>query len=358
MTQQRIPLRPDPGALRNRSAATLVRSAASFLLAHTRGNSPLTEATNRWPEDRDLHTLVKSVVSPASTSASGWADTLALTALADFILSMGPSSAGAALLARGMSLQFSNHGAIAVPACIASSSNTSFVGQGRPIPVRELMFEGPTLAPSKFATLSVFSRETIAHSTPTIEALTHAVLGESVSLAMDLALFDDAPGDEVRPPGLRNGIAAQVASVLADPLEAMLADIKTLAVAVAPIAGNAPIVLVANPVQAVSLRSWPQRIGYEVLASNGVAEGSLIAIAPNAVTSALDPLPRFEIARQGTLHMETSPTAISAVGSPSTVAAPVRSLWQTDSVGLRLIMECSWGLRSSSGLAWLTGATW
>jgi hypothetical protein len=328
------------------------------LLAHARGGSPITEATTLWPEDRDLHTLVKSVVSPASTSAAGWADTLAQTALADFILSMGPSSAGAALLARGLSLQFNNHSAIAVPACIASSGNTSFVGQGLPIPVRELTFEGTTLAPSKFATLSVFSRETIAHSTPTIEALTRTVLVESISLSMDLAMFDDAPGDEVRPPGLRDGIAAQLASVLADPLEAMLADVKTLAVAVAPVAGNGPIVLIANPVQAVSLRSWPQRVGYEVLASSGVAEGSLIAVAPNALASAIYPVPEFSIAKSATVHMDGSPTAISTVATPNTMAAPVRSLWQTDSIGLRLIMEVSWGLRSTSGLAWLSGVNW
>ena len=121
--------------------------------------------------------------------------------------------------------------------------------------------------------MTVFSGETTAHSTPTIESLTRAVLVESVSQAMDLAMFDDAPGDDIRPTGLRTGITAQIASVLADHLEAMLADVKTLAVAVAPVAGNGPIVLVANPVQAVSLRSWPNASGMRCLHPAGWRQG-------------------------------------------------------------------------------------
>lgn len=358
MNQHRIPLRPDPAALRQRGTTTLVRAAAAYLIANTRRSSAAAEATSLWPDDRDLHLLMKAVAEPATTTDANWASVLAQSALADFILSLGPASAGAALLSRGLSLQFDRNHAIVVPGCVASGGNTSFVRQGLPIPVRQLSFDGAVLSPRKFATLCVLSREIASHSTSIIEKLTRAVLSESVSLALDAALFDDAPGDDTRPPGLRNGIAPQISSVLADPLQAMLADIKTLAVAVGPVAGNGAIILVANLAQAASLRSWPQRIGYEVMASSGVAVGDLIAVAPNAVTSAIDPLPNFSIAKSATLHTETAPTTLSAVATPNTVAAPVRSLWQTDTVGLRLIMDVAWGLRSTSGLAWLNGVNW
>jgi hypothetical protein len=36
--------------------------------------------------------------------------------------------------------------------------------------------------------------------------------------------------------------------------------------------------------------------------------------------------------------METSPTAISIPGTPNVIAAPVQSMWQTDTVSLRLVM--------------------
>jgi hypothetical protein len=48
--------------------------------------------------------------------------------------------------------------------------------------------------------------------------------------------------------------------------------------------------------------------------------------------------PRFDVSDQAVLHMEdTAPTAIGTAGTPTVVAAPVRSLWQTDSIGIRML---------------------
>ncbi len=364
MTQSPIPVRPisplrsDLAATHN-SAATLVRAAAAYLVANARGGAPVTEAGTLWPSDHKLHLLVKSTVNPATTSQSGWADTLAMTALYDFIVMMGPASAGAALLARGLALEFDGHHCIQVPGLLSDATNTSFVQQGSAIPVRQLSVDaGATLAPCKFATLTTFTREISERSVPSIEAFTRALLTESVGLALDIALLDDVVGSTARPAGLRQGIAGLVPSTLPSASEAMKADITALTTSVCAVAGNNPIVLVAAPAQAIALRLWRERNAFEIFASGGLAAGTVVAIAPNAIVSALDPLPRFDIARDSTLHMETSPTAISALGSPPTVAAPVRSLWQTDSIGLRMIMEVSWGLRSASGLAWMTGVGW
>jgi hypothetical protein len=40
------------------------------------------------------------------------------------------------------------------------------------------------------------------------------------------------------------------------------------------------------------------------------------------------------------------------------VASPVRSLWQTDTVGIRAILRCAWALRATGAVAWLQSATW
>jgi hypothetical protein len=65
--------------------------------------------------------------------------------------------------------------------------------------------------------------------------------------------------------------------------------------------------------------------------------------------------PRFEISDQATLHMEdTTPLPIVDGGVP---AAPVRSLWQTDSLGLRLIMPMNWIMRRPVA-ALINGVTW
>jgi hypothetical protein len=51
-------------------------------------------------------------------------------------------------------------------------------------------------------------------------------------------------------------------------------------------------------------------------------------------------------------NADANPLQIASGAQGSGVlATPSRSLWQTDSLGLRMIMEVSWGLRASSGLA-------
>lgn len=140
----------------------------------------------------------------------------------------------------------------------------------------------------------------------------------------------------------------------------MMADISTLTSAVAPVAGNSLPVFVADPTTAATMRSFRDRVPYEVFASASLAPGVVIAIVPSAVASATDDTPRFSKADSATLHMEdTSPLPIATGAQGSGVlATPTRSLWQTDALGNRMIMEISWALRNPLGLAWTTATGW
>jgi hypothetical protein len=331
------------------------------LLAHTENGFPADVVRRLWPQDSDTGLIVKAAVTPATITGSGWANTLAATALADFVVSMGPASAGAALLARGMQLEFDGAASIMVPGVLAAAGNTSFVQEGAAIPVRALSLAGPTLEPRKFATISVFTREVFNYSTPTIESIVRTVLAESVALALDTALLDATAGDATRPAGLRYNIAA-VGAASNNPvqLEAMKSDIADIAGAVIGVAGNNQIVIVCAPPQALALRMWAGRDfpQFDILASSGLANGIIVAIASNALASAIDPAPKFSVSTEAVVHMETAPTALSATGTPNTVAAPMRSLYQTDALGLRMIFNVAWALRNSGGLAWMSGVTW
>jgi hypothetical protein len=56
--------------------------------------------------------------------------------------------------------------------------------------------------------------------------------------------------------------------------------------------------------------------------------------------------------------METVPAPIGTPGTPTVVAAPTRSLWQTDAIGLKVRWPVSWALRDPRGFAWLTPTAW
>ena len=112
---------------------------------------------------------------------------------------------------------------IVVPTIVAAASNTSFVQEGAPIPVRQFSFTGPTLTPRKFATITEFTYETFQHSKPTVEALIKAALTKSVGLALDAAMFSNTAGDAIRPPGLLFGVSALTPSAATDPAQAAVA---------------------------------------------------------------------------------------------------------------------------------------
>jgi len=68
--------------------------------------------------------------------------------------------------------------------------------------------------------------------------------------------------------------------------------------------------------------------------------------------------PRIEISDQATLHLEdTSPLDLVS-GSPSVVAAPQKSLFQTDSLAIRMVMPLNWLQRRAGTIAWMSSTTW
>ena len=81
----------------------------------------------------------------------------------------------------------------------------------------------------------------------------------------------------------------------------------------------------------------------------------MILDAADFVTATGD-TPNFTVSDQATLHMETTPTAIST--TTTAVAAPVRSLFQTDSIAVRMMLDVNWGLLRTGTVAWVTGITW
>ena len=69
--------------------------------------------------------------------------------------------------------------------------------------------------------------------------------------------------------------------------------------------------------------------------------------------------PNFIVSDQVVLHMEdTSPLAITTPGAPATFASPVRSLFQTDSIAVRMILDLNWTMRRTTSVQWTDTTTW
>jgi hypothetical protein len=96
--------------------------------------------------------------------------------------------------------------------------------------------------------------------------------------------------------------------------------------------------------------------GFMVLASSAIADGTLVAIAGNTLVAATSPIPTFDISTNATVVMETVPSQIAAGGTLA--AGETRSLFQTDSIGLRVRFGVAWALRSATGIAFLEDCIW
>jgi hypothetical protein len=96
-----------------------------------------------------------------------------------------------------------------------------------------------------------------------------------------------------------------------------------------------------------------------VIPSGTVPVGVVICVDAADYVSVSGDAPRFEISDQATLHMEdTNPLQLASAGTPPTVAAPAQSMFQTDSLALRLILPLNWTMRRAGVVAWVAGVTW
>jgi hypothetical protein len=80
--------------------------------------------------------------------------------------------------------------------------------------------------------------------------------------------------------------------------------------------------------------------------------------APSWTNEAASAVERRNVDRCGAVKDERQPGLQIGSGSPATVAAPTRSLWQTDAVGIKVRFNADWALRDPRALAWTTVSGW
>ena len=318
---------------------------------------------------------IRAASAPATTTTSGWASQLVETSFSGFMELLMPASVYPGLSARGLRMNFGRAGVISIPTRSATPTIAgSFVGEGNPIPVRQAAFTAQTFTPKKMAVISGLTREIAEHSTPALEGLIRNAIQEDTSVALDTILLDATAASAVRPAGIRNGVSVTTATA-GGGFAALVGDLKALVGALITASnGNlrAPV-WIMNPIQALSIAVTQNAggdfpfagdinggtfQGYPVIQSSTVTAGMMILIDAADFVAIEGAAPRFDVSDNATLHFEdTTPLAIGTAGSPATVAAPVRSLWQTDSMAIRMIMDVNWGLRRAA-LAWTQAVTW
>ena len=353
-------------------ADLIIRSAVVNAVAFASNKAPEEVLERLYGNDEATGIIVKAAVAPATTTTSGWAAELVNTAMTEFLETLRPMSVYPELAAAGGGrLSFGpNQGAIKIPARAPTPSiGGSFIGEGAPIPVRRLALTSATLSPKKLGVITTFTREIARYSTPAIEGILRNEILADTAITLDSILLDNVAGDAIRPAGLLNGVTALTATT-GGGQAAILADIRKLRAPFDSANNGTNLVLLMNPAQEVGLALTPAADGqlgwtssvlsrYKIITSTAIPVGRVIMVNAGDFVTATGDVPEFEMSNEATLHMEDStPLQIGSTGTPNTVAAPVRSLFQTATMGLRMLMDVSWALRRTGSVQWIDGVTW
>jgi HK97 family phage prohead protease/HK97 family phage major capsid protein len=341
---------------------------------------PIDEILKETYGENDTSTMTRAVMrglitraasAPADTTTSGWAAELVTTAYADFMDQLVPAAVYPKLAAKGNRFTFGRNGIVTIPYREATPALAgAFVLQGNPIPVKQGSFNALTLTPKKMGIISAFTRELAEHSTPSIEQLIRTAVIEDTSVAIDTVLLDANAATATRPAGIRNGVTPTTPTGSGNPIDKFLADTRNLInVLNTSSFGNlrSPVwimspgdLLVAATLQTTT-GDTPFReelagntlFGIPIITSTNTPSDLVILLDAADFVSAAGDTPNFSVTDTATLHFEdTTPLQIATGAQGSGVlATPVRSMFQTDSLAVRMVMDLNWALRRSGMVA-------
>jgi hypothetical protein len=338
-----IPLRPDRTATSRQVWQFIARSALH--LARSVGKTHPEAVPFRGEERAVFDWLTRAPVTPATI-----ATTSALTEIElHWLTSLLPISAAANLIERSVKLDLDGVASISIPAL--NIAQAAFVGEGQPISVLQgTTSTAATLTPFKLGSIVVLTAETL-EANANAEAIMRQVLIESVASALDASMFSNAAATASSPAGLLNGISPLTATPSGQ--NAMAEDLGNIAAALAPVAGASPPIIIASPPQAMVINTVAVNPGM-VFSSNALPAKTVVGVVAQGVVTAIS-APTISASLHAHIHMAAPASEI--VISPSTVAAPAKSMFQTNSVALKLIENVSWARRGAS-LAWVQNTNW
>lgn len=372
------PSRPQIIVNRQREAVKgdlIYKALTAAVYCHAERKSLDEVLPQRFGGNSELEMFLRAVSAPADTATPGWAAELVQTTIGDWLDDLTSVSIYAALTGVGMRFGFGRAGKVTLPYRGGGPNDLAgnWIGEGQPIPVKQTTIVAKTLAPSKLAVISTFTRELAMRSTPEIEGLIRQFILADTALALDTYLLDTVAASAIRPAGLLNGVTPIPSSGAG--LENLIKDMRAAVTAITTAGGGSNLVWIMNPADAIAIAYTTDAIGNfvfadqitnnrlltaRVIVSTHIAAGSVVLVDAAFFASALGDTPAFDVSDVATLHME-SETPLPIVSGPQVtpvVASPVRSLWQTASVGVRMIQDVSWGMLRPGMIQQITGVDW
>lgn len=319
---------------------------------------------------RSLETVMKATVEAGTTLDTTWAAPLVeyQNFAGDFVEFLRPQT----ILG-----QFGTSGRPSlnrIPFNVRIAGQTSggqgyWVGEGAPKPLTAFDFNSVELRWAKVANIAVLTEELMRFSNPSAELLVRNALADALRARLDIDFIDPtkAAVANVSPASITNGVTPIVSS--GSDAAAVRADIQALW---APfIAANNPpttAVYIMSSTTALALSMMMNPLGQQEfpgITMNGgtlggvpvivseYAAGLVILVNARDVWLADDGGFTIDASREASLQMLDNPTNNSATGTATSMV----SMFQTNSVALRVERYINWAKRRASAVQYME-VTW
>lgn len=331
--------------------AMLARAAFARLYSAVSLNEQ--EAVTKAMRDGEsvLRFINRAAAPIGTTTDAGFAAEIQQTAYGEYLAWLAPGSAAARMIGLGLSVPLRTID-FKAPARNTAPTDLPWVGEAAPIPVRsQLNLVGVQMTPRKMASMSIFTRETAKAGA---EGVITTMLREDGERSLDAGYFSTAAGDAETHPGLLSGVSA-IAGYGGGDKMAFEEDIAAMLDVVAP-NGTNNIVLVTSQKRAQRIALKFPDFRTPVFASQAVADSRVIMVDAGALVHSFGDYD-IELTNSATVHMEDTDAA-PIVSTGGAVAAPVRSLWQTDSMALRIVGDVAFAGRKANVVAYVDNPTW
>jgi HK97 family phage major capsid protein len=333
-------------------------------------------AAERFPGSEAIPTLIKAAQNPAMSNVAGYAQELTRMAYGQFLDLLRSAAILPQCTPAAQSHSFDGANSIYVPTRLGGDVSGAFRAEGAPIPVKGLTFDHILLTPKNMGVIVTATAEMLRRSAIDLAAYFQSAIVYDTGKALDALFISATAGTAISPAGARAALNANDTRASSGATAAQItADAKDMLKELTSHDMGAPgntrwlmhpsnLVALSMLLTATGSKQFPEAeqgrfCGYPVVTSTRLDPAIVLLIDFSSYTFALGG-PMFDVTTVATIHEESAaPLPIASPGAPATVAAPARSLFQTNSWALRLLLDADWAkMRAIGPVQELTAVAW
>ncbi len=366
------------------------RQATAAYLAHVNRVPLDVAAKTAYPGDRGLEAIVKTNIDPAKTDVEGWAQELTEEANQGYLdLLRGIAVAPQLWAVAGINLNFDGNTALNVPSRAGTETDlaSGWTGEASAIPVRRTTFASQRIEPYKWGAITTMSKEIAMRSTPAIESVLRNGMLQDTATKLDADYLGEAAAVAgYNPRGIFEGVTGTAAATGGATVgDDMLTDLKNLLNPFYAANMGQTLRIMMHPSNALAMSLVLYNGTY--LFRDELARGTIFGVPVIQSTNIpVDELQAVDMAHQAiangamTFTVSDSATIVEmnddgvapymganyprspsgAVGGAvaQTPEASVRSLFQTETVAIKLVQYLSWAEMRANATNRITGVSY